>query len=127
MIYPVGDTFFSENSIEEVRPSCPPFLGFGLVVPVRSLNRPAFIGALFLVIDLVSVSVKYIFFALLLAPRAVRIYRAHRQHNVRMNVRLVTFRIMNTNIGAHTLVHEIFLHEPPCKVYIFRKRKLVRQ
>ena len=57
MIYPVGDTFFSENRIEEIRPSRPPLFRFCLVVPVRSLNCPAFIGALFLVIDLVPIHV----------------------------------------------------------------------
>jgi hypothetical protein len=68
MIHALLNAARSEFCVQEVRPSRPPLFRFVSAVPVRSLNGPAFIGALFLVINLVSSGIEDVFFPLLFVP-----------------------------------------------------------
>ena len=78
--------------ITKPRPCRPPFLGFGLLVPVGSGNGFTFILPLFRVIDFITVPVKNVLFFLLRSPLAALVKRAHCQHD--MGVGVAAARIM---------------------------------
>ena len=68
--------------IAKPRPCRPPFLGFGLLVPVGSGNGFAFVLPLLRVIDFITVPVKNVFFFLLRSSRAALLDGAHCQHDM---------------------------------------------
>ena len=68
--------------IADLRPCRPPFLGFGLVVPVGSGYGFALVLPLFSVIDFVPVPVKNVLLFLPCSPLAALIKGAHGQHDM---------------------------------------------
>ena len=102
-----------QNLIADFRPRRPPFLGFGLLVPVGSGNRPALVLPLFRVIDFLSLRVKNVLFFLLRAPRAALFNGAHSQHD--MGVGVAAACIVDSEVGAHSCRHKMPLHILPHK------------
>ena len=99
--------------IADLRPCRPPFLGFGLVVPVGGGYGFAFVLTLFSVIDFVPVPVKNVLLFLLRAPLAAFLKGAHGQHD--MGVGVAAACVVYANVGAHSRRNKMFFDILPHK------------
>lgn len=105
VVYALGVVAALQCGIDAIRPRRPPFLGFGLLVPVGSRYGFAFILTLFRVIDFVPVPVENVLLFLLRAPFAALFKGAHGQHD--MGVRVAAILVMYADVGAHSSRHKM--------------------
>jgi len=93
-----GYALLLQKAVDRLGPALPPFLGFGLVVPVNRIYFPGFERAAFQN-DTLVVAVEYVFLSRLRRSASVLFHWAHCQHDVCMRVSIVF--IVDANVGAH--------------------------
>ena len=89
VVYTLGMISLFKIRIADFSPRRPPFLRFGLLVPVGGGNGLAFVLPLFRVVDFVAVLIKNILLFLLRAPCAVLLNGAHGQQDMGVGVAVV--------------------------------------
>ena len=89
VVYTLGMISLFKIRIADFSPCRPPFLRFGLLVPVGGGNGFAFVLPLFRVIDFVAVPAENILLFLLHAPCAVLLNGAHGQQDMGVGVAVV--------------------------------------
>lgn len=100
VVYAFGVVVLLQCGIDAICPCAPPFLGFGLLVPIGGGYGFAFVLTLLRVIDFVPVLVKNVLLFLLRASFAALLKGAHGKHN--MGVWVAAACVMYANIGAHS-------------------------
>ncbi len=105
MVDPLGMAAALQSGVYRIGPALPPYLGFGVIVPVGGGDGFTFIRTLLFIVNLVAVAVENVFLLLLVAPCPVLANRAQGQHD--MGVRVPVAFIVNTDIGAHSGFNEM--------------------
>ena len=108
VVYALPVSVLLQTLVAELRPCRPPFLRFGLFVPIGGGNGFAFVLPLFGVIDFIPVPVKNVLLFLLRSPLAALVKRAHSQHD--MGVGVAAACVVQAYIGAHSRRHKMPFH-----------------
>ena len=89
VVYTLGMISLFKIRIADFSPCRPPFLRFGLLVPVGGGDGLALVLPLFRVVDFVALRVKNILLFLLVSPCAVFLNRSHGQQDMGVGVAVV--------------------------------------